>query len=217
MKFVRGGKEVWALYQPTGRANYRMTVERGMKQDSASRSSSTSSRRTVRHALRQLRTADSTSKPDSAETGARVQTGRRRQLRVEVADIPTTSARRRPNLKLSQDRPSGHGGADGSGHQGREADAKGYAQTAPSPTTHGRRPRERPRGTGQEIGKAAVTVILRQSKRRTSAQRLLSPGPQSRMEPVAPAQPPAPDAIAAAHSRTSPVVFEEVERAWARA
>ena len=138
MKFVRGGKEVWALLQADqDGANYRMTVSEreAMKQDvSVTELVDKLSKDGFVTLHVNFDTGKSTIKPDSAETldAAAAALTAAAELRVEVAGHTDNVGTPEANLKLSQDRAQAVMAAlTERGIKAERLTAKGYGQTAP--------------------------------------------------------------------------------------
>jgi OOP family OmpA-OmpF porin len=138
MKFVRGGKEVWALLQADqDGANYRMTVSEreAMKQDiSVTELVDKLSKDGFVTLYINFDTGKSTIKPDSAETlnAAAAALKAAGELRVEVAGHTDNVGTPEANLKLSQDRAQAVMAAlTERGIKAERLTAKGYGQTAP--------------------------------------------------------------------------------------
>ena len=138
MKFVRGGKEVWALLQADqDGANYRMTVSEreAMKQDvSVTELVDKLSKDGFVTLYVNFDTGRSTIKPDSAETldAAAAALKAAAELRVEVAGHTDNVGTPEANLKLSQDRAQAVMAAlTERGIKAERLTAKGYGQTAP--------------------------------------------------------------------------------------
>jgi len=138
MKFVRGGKEVWALLQADqDGANYRMTVSEreAMKQDiSVTELVDRLSKDGFVTLYINFDTGKSTIKPDSAETlnAAAAALKAAGELRVEVAGHTDNVGTPEANLKLSQDRAQAVMAAlTERGIKPERLTAKGYGQTAP--------------------------------------------------------------------------------------
>ena len=138
MKFVRGGKEVWALLQADqDGANYRMTVSEreAMKQDvSVTELVDKLSKDGFVTLYINFDTGKSTIKPDSAATldSAAEALKAAGDLKVEVGGHTDNVGTPEANLKLSQDRAQAVMAA--LTERGVKADrltAKGYGQTAP--------------------------------------------------------------------------------------
>jgi len=138
MKFVRGGKEVWAFLQADqDGANYRLTVSEreAMKQEiSVTELVDKLSKDGFVTLYVNFDTGKSTIKPDSAETlnAAAAALKAAGELRVEVAGHTDNVGAPEANLKLSQDRAQAvmaalveRGGAAA------RLTAKGYGQTTP--------------------------------------------------------------------------------------
>jgi OOP family OmpA-OmpF porin len=138
MKFVRGGKEVWALLQADqDGANSRMTVSEreAMKQDiSVTELVDKLSKDGFVTLYINFDTGKSTIKPDSAETlnAAAAALKAAGELRVEVAGHTDNVGTPEANLKLSQDRAQAVMAAlTERGIKAERLTAKGYGQTAP--------------------------------------------------------------------------------------
>ena len=138
MKFVRGGKEVWAFLQADqDGASYRMTVSEreAMKQDvSVTELVDKLSKDGFVTLYVNFDTGKSTINPDSAETldaaAAALKTAG--ELRVEVAGHTDNIGTPEANLKLSQDRAQAVMAAlTARGVKAERLTAKGYGQTAP--------------------------------------------------------------------------------------
>ena len=138
MKFVRGGKEVWALLQADqDGANYRLTVSEreAMKQEiSVTELVDKLSKDGFVTLYVNFDTGKSTIKPDSAETlnAAAAALKAAGELRVEVAGHTDNVGTPEANLKLSQDRAQAVMAAlTERGIKPERLTAKGYGQTAP--------------------------------------------------------------------------------------
>jgi len=138
MKFVRGGKEVWAFLQADqDGANYRMTVSEreAMKQDvSVTELVDKLAKDGFVTLYVNFDTGKSTIKPDSAETldAAAAALKSAGELRVEVAGHTDNVGSPEANLKLSQDRAQAVMAAlTERGVKAERLTAKGYGQTAP--------------------------------------------------------------------------------------
>jgi OOP family OmpA-OmpF porin len=138
MKFVRGGKETWALLQvDQDGANYRMTVSEreAMKQDiSVTELVDKLSKDGFVTLYVNFDTGKSTIKTDSAETldAAAAALKAAAELRVEVAGHTDNVGTPEANLKLSQDRAQAVMAAlTERGIKAERLTAKGYGQTSP--------------------------------------------------------------------------------------